>query len=129
MYKSSLSGGTMRHSVKAWITFCALLAAAAPIAACGGDDDGGGGGVDCTSTPVPTFSQVSAFSQVCTECHSTENVDDERNGAPLGINFDDITSAREHAAHAAEEVEEGHMPPPGSGLSITDEQREQIVRW
>ena len=116
----------MRRSLKAWLTFSGLFAVALPLTACGGDDEGGSS-VDCTSG-VPAFAEVSAFS-VCTNCHSSDKSGADRKNAPTEVNFDVYESAAEHAHHAAEAVEAGHMPPRGSGFSINDAQRDQLIHW
>lgn len=118
----------MQHSMR-WVT-CLLLIAA--VAACGSEDEDEESSdlpeVDC-SGDVPAFDEVSAFSDVCTNCHSTELSGDDRNGAPSGINWDDYDSASANAEHGAEEVFEGEMPPEGSGDTLTNAQKEQLYLW
>jgi uncharacterized membrane protein len=101
-----------------------ILSVALACAACG-DDDGSGGG-ECAD--APSFAQVSAF-QVCVNCHSSSRQDAARNGAPSSINFDTYEAASENALRAAHEVEEGDMPPPLSGFSVTSEQRATLEKW
>ncbi|HEY6724704.1 MAG TPA: hypothetical protein VI197_11770 [Polyangiaceae bacterium] len=114
-----------------WVT-CLLLAAA--LAACGSEDDNQDEDpkdlpeVDCSET-VPTFDEVSAFSDVCTNCHSTGLSGEDRNGAPSRINWDDYQSAQANAEDGAEEVFEGDMPPPGSGLTLSNAQKQELYLW
>ena len=118
----------MQHSMR-WVT-CLLLVAA--LAACGSEDEEDEGAdlpeVDC-SGDVPAFDEVTAFSQVCADCHSTTLSGDDRNGAPSTINWDDYDSAKANAEHGAEEVFEGEMPPEGSGATLTEAQKEEIYLW
>ncbi|HEU5075357.1 MAG TPA: hypothetical protein VFU02_14300, partial [Polyangiaceae bacterium] len=72
----------MQHSMR-WVASLGLVAA---LAACGSEDEEEETGedlpeVDC-SGEVPTFEQVSAFSEVCVGCHSTSLSGTDRNGAP-----------------------------------------------
>jgi hypothetical protein len=117
----------MQHSMR-WVASLCLVAA---LAACGSEDEDEEGDalpeVDC-SGEVPTFDEVSAFSDVCTDCHSTELSGAARNGAPSSINWDDYDSARANAEHGAEEVFEGEMPPEGAG-ELTNAQKEQLYQW
>lgn len=121
----------MQHSMR-WLA-CLFLASA--LAACGGEDDDNDGDnnddlpqVDC-SGDIPAFDEVTAFSEVCTNCHSTGLSGTERNGAPANINWDDYDSAQVHAEDGAEEVFDNDMPPPGSGHTLTNAQKEQLYRW
>jgi hypothetical protein len=83
---------------------------------------------ECTGT-VPTFGQVTAFSAVCTNCHSSTKTGAARNGAPDEDNWDVYATAKAEAAEIAEEVEEGAMPPPDSGFALTAAQKEQLLLW
>lgn len=119
--------GSMRRSMR-WATSLLLVAA---LTACGSDDEGEEESlpeVDCSGA-IPTFDQVTAFSEACTNCHSTSLSGADRHGAPTDINWDDYDSAKANAEHGAEEVFEGEMPPEGSGETITDAQKEQLYLW
>ena len=94
-----------------------VLFAGAMAVGCESDDDnetsnqgGQGNSIDCDSGEVPTFASLD-FS-ACTGCHSSERSAAARNGAPSDINFDVYETAKTHASHAVEEIEEGKMPPP-----------------
>jgi len=83
---------------------------------------------DCDGT-VPAFEDVSAFDK-CVTCHdSTKTTAATRMAAPQGINFDSESAALEHAAKAAEEVEENKMPPVGSGVTISASEKEELIKW
>ena len=116
----------MQRSMR-WITCLALVAA---LAACSSEDEEEGEDlpeVDCNGD-VPTFGEVTAFSQVCANCHSTTKTGDARNGAPADINWDDYDSAKANAMHGVEEVSEGEMPPDGAG-ELTEAQKDDLYTW
>jgi uncharacterized membrane protein len=103
------------------------LAFLAGAAACGGGDELPE--VDCTMPAVPTFAQVTAFTTSCGNCHSSELVGAARNGAPTGIDYDTYDSAVRFAEKAAEEVNEGAMPPGGAATALTAMEKETLFRW
>jgi uncharacterized membrane protein len=108
--------------MRMWWMMSALVLTAI---ACSDDDEPAD---ECSGT-IPTFSQVTALSAVCTNCHSSTKTGDARNGAPDEDNWDVYATARAEAAEIAEEVEEGAMPPPGSGFTLTAAQKEQLLLW
>jgi len=117
----------MPHSIR-WLT-CILLVGA--LAACSSEDEEEEEElpeVDCSAT-IPSFDQVTAFSQVCTNCHSTTLSGEDRNGAPAAINWDDYASAKAHAEEGAHEVFEGEMPPEDSGETLTADQKDDLYLW
>jgi uncharacterized membrane protein len=118
---------TMQHSMRWAVSLCLVAA----LAACGSEDEEEAGAelpeVDC-SGDVPTFDEVTAFSAVCTDCHSTSLSGDDRNGAPARVNWDDYESARANAEDGAEAVFDGEMPPAGAG-ELTSVQKEELYRW
>jgi cytochrome c5 len=86
--------------------------------------------INCSTVQtVPKFSQVLAFQQVCTNCHVSTKTGAARNGAPADINFDQYASAMAHAEQASIEVNVGAMPPEGSNLSLTAEQKTTLYDW
>jgi mono/diheme cytochrome c family protein len=101
-----------------WATVGMCMLVGAAVAGCESDDNGGDAGnsggqgntIDCDSGAVPTFASLD-FS-TCTGCHSSERSGAARTGAPSDINFDVYATAKTHASHAVEEIEEGEMPPP-----------------
>ena len=117
----------MKHSIR-WLT-CVLFAAT--LVACSSEDEDAEEElpeVDC-SAEVPSFGEVSAFSEVCTNCHSTTKSGDARNGAPDDIDWDDYDSAKANAEEGAHEVFEGEMPPEGSSEMLTAAQKEELYLW
>lgn len=102
------------------------------IAACsGGDDDDDTTSpppsVDCSTTTVPTFSEVTIWPK-CTSCHASTLTGGERAGAPPGIDYDVYASAKQYAELGMEEVEEGAMPLPGAPTA-TDEEKASFYAW
>ena len=129
----------------AWLVM--LLAASFFVPACGDDSsddtdsaseegehehDGGNEPdlpeVDCDAEEVPAFADVAALDK-CTTCHSSDLSGGERMGAPAGFNWDEYDAAREHAEHIAHEVFEGEMPPPDSGITLTNAEEQELYLW
>ena len=111
------------------------IALAATLNACGGDDDDEPAAsnedlpeVDCDDGPVVEYEDVSAFDK-CVVCHDSSKTGDERAKAEVGVDFDTEELAKDSAEHAAEEVFEGEMPPEGSGITLTDDEKETLYRW
>jgi uncharacterized membrane protein len=106
-----------------------LMISMAFAVACGGSDDEDEEeelpDVDC-SQPVPAFVDVSAF-DVCTDCHSSALTGDERQLAPVGMDFDTLEGAADEAEEIAEEVHEGKMPP--APYTLTEAQKQELYRW
>jgi hypothetical protein len=84
--------------------------------------------VDCDDGVVVEYEDVSAFDK-CVTCHDSSKSGDARAEAPDDVNFDTAAAAEKSAVKAAEEVNEGAMPPPGSGITITAAQKEDLYRW
>jgi uncharacterized membrane protein len=83
--------------------------------------------VDCNGTP-PTFAEVTAFTK-CTTCHSSAKTGAQRVNAPADVNFDTEAAANGKAEEAASEVNKGDMPPRGSGITLTDTEKQQLYAW
>lgn len=96
------------------------------LGACGGDDEELPT-VDCTGT-VPKYDDVAAFDK-CVTCHSSELSGSARKDAPADVNFDTESAARKNAEKAAEEVNGGAMPPPSSGIKLTNEEKDDLYKW
>lgn len=105
----------------------ALLLLVAWLPACAPDEDDTGPDVDCDAA-VPRFSEISGWAR-CTGCH-TASVDDPvlRGGAPVGVDFDELSAAREWAAAAMDEVFAGSMPP-ATEPQPTAAEKQQIYAW
>lgn len=83
--------------------------------------------VDCNGTP-PSYEQVTALTK-CTTCHSSSKSGAQRAKAPTDVNFDTQAAAEAHAEEAASEVNKGDMPPRGSGITLTDAEKQQLYDW
>lgn len=95
---------------------------------CGTDDaDAGLPEVDC-STQAVGYGEVAAF-QKCVTCHSSNLQGAARKGAEGAVNFDTYEAAKPIAQEAAHKVQDGEMPPPASGVTLTDGEKEQLYRW
>lgn len=111
-----------------WIGACCVMSALA----CGSDDDDAGGTADEQSpagecADAPSFDEVTAFSEVCTNCHDSSLALADRNFAPLGWDFDKYEVASMKAEDIQNAVEEGYMPPPG--YTLTEAQKAQLLQW
>jgi len=82
---------------------------------------------DCAGD-IPTFEQVGAFDK-CANCHASTKLGADRQGAPPSVNFDSATAAGAYGEAAVSLVRAGVMPPPTSGLSLTQAEKEQVYEW
>lgn len=74
------------------------------------------------------------FGAYCTICHSSTLKGRDRNGAPVGYNWDQIESVREHSAEidevaAAGPAEVNDFMPPGQYPAPTVEERLDLGEW
>lgn len=99
-----------------------LAIAGLTLAACGEDLPS----VDCTTTPVPTYAQVNAFTVSCNTCHASTLSGAARFGAPPGVDYDTYAVAKIHAEDAALEVFAGRMPETGA---LPDGDADVLYRW
>ena len=83
--------------------------------------------VDC-ATAVPRFSDVTAFHK-CTPCHASTLVGTARNNAPAAINFDTYLSAETSGSMAMNQVNEGAMPPPYTGVALSEDEKQTLYKW
>lgn len=83
--------------------------------------------VDCDGD-IPTYDEVAAIA-VCTNCHHSELMGDDRNEAPEEDNFDTYAGASREPEELAEQVYEGEMPPEDSGFTLSDDDAEQLYLW
>lgn len=115
--------------MRVWMMLSIVCLASTLAFGCGGDDEHEElPEVDCGMGDVPTYDEVEAFA-VCGNCHNSALSGDGRAGAPEDDNFDTWEGAEEEATEIAEEVFEGKMPPPDSGLTLTDAQKDQLYKW
>jgi uncharacterized membrane protein len=82
------------------------------------EEDGGG---------APAWADVEpVFSANCTKCHSSTKQGADRNGAPVGVNFDSYEGAAGKAALIDGNVQAGVMPPAGP---LPDDEKALIHAW
>ena len=124
----TVSGTNLEVNVRTWLIGAFLLAATA-LGGCGDDGDEGDElpDVDCSGT-IPKYEDVAALDK-CTTCHSSELSGDARKSAALDVNFDTKAAAEAKAEKAAEEVNEGAMPPSGSGVTLSAAEKEDLYKW
>jgi uncharacterized membrane protein len=86
------------------------------------------------ATPTPSGASVTYESdiqlfldRVCVRCHDSRKSLFERNGAPLGVDFDTYEGAVRNAVRANARIQEDTMPP-GGGV-VTDEERQEFQQW
>ena len=114
-----------------------LLGALAFAAACGrgkgASADGGWASLEarpCPSGSILTYQDFGQpfFRDWCTGCHSADLAAQDRQGAPVGIDFDSLAGIRTHLddiwSHAADQ--NALMPPVGSPSS---EDRAWLGDW
>jgi hypothetical protein len=92
------------------------------------DKEGGVPEIECPDD-VPGFAEVTAFEEVCTQCHDSSLSKEERRNAPAHLNFDDYDTAKANAEPIAAEVYWGKMPPSGVDLALTIEQEDDLLAW
>lgn len=109
------------------------------LAGCGDDD--GDGPAECPALTEPqaqpgdpidgdTYATFAAplFQDFCTRCHSSFRTGDQRNGAPIGLNWDDEASVRANLVVIRNAVGvQNFMPLNAPFLSCAERQR--LVRW
>lgn len=77
---------------------------------------------------APGYADVEIF-DTCTMCHASTLVGPARNGALETVNFDTYDAAMMSASRGLERVQAGAMPPPGSGLTVTADETDQLAQW
>lgn len=100
-----------------------------------GDDTAGGDWASLQKRPCPegsflTFENFGAIHMLnyCTGCHASGLPADQRQGAPIGIDFDGLDDVRRHAERiwARAGDANGTMPPAGAA---PDEERALLGEW
>lgn len=112
-------------------TLLAVLALALPACDDGddaADEESSAGGPDCDGDDAPGYADVDIFA-TCTMCHSSTLMGAARNGALVTVNFDTYAAAKASAAKALDRVGAGAMPPPGSGRTVTESEKDELERW
>ena len=109
--------------------FGVVVIAALMAWGCGGDEEGPElPDVDCEMGEIPTYDEVDAF-DTCTVCHSSDLMGSARNEAPEEYNFDTYAGAMHEPEEVAHEVFEGAMPPPDSGLMLSEAEKQELYKW
>jgi uncharacterized membrane protein len=83
--------------------------------------------VDC-SGEIPSYEQVTALTK-CSECHASTLSGSARRNAPTNVNYDTEAAAKASGTKAASEVNGGSMPPDNSGITLTDDEKQQLYKW
>lgn len=109
----------MTLQLRAWFVVSML----AIVAACGNELPD----VQCTGD-IPAFDDVAALKK-CATCHSSKLSGKARRDAPSDVNFDTKSAAEAKAEDAAEEVNGGDMPPSGSGITLTESEKQDLYKW
>jgi uncharacterized membrane protein len=105
--------------------------------ACGDAEEGGTSGLETGASCDPTITYegfVQPFvEQYCTRCHSSTLSAEQRNGAPLGHDFDSRAGIDAVLLHFEQQAAGGPkgvndaMPPNGAKPSVKE--REQLGAW
>ena len=66
--------------------------------------------------------------RLCLPCHDSALPVDRRNGAPVGLDFDDFARIQPNAAAFADAMTSGRMPPQGQGVA-TPAERSTVSQW
>jgi len=126
--------------LRALVVLCAI--GSAGLAGCGGDDGDDGELVNgCPTHRAPlaepgdpidgdtyaTFAQP-LFTTYCVRCHSTTRTGADRNGAPVGYNWDDEAAVRAHRSEMRNAIGVSNFMPLTPPNPTCDE-RARLVRW
>lgn len=102
------------------------------MAACGGDPVGEDTGSTCPPTDPPTYANFGQafFTTYCLECHSQAKLGDDRQGAPVTIDFDTRSLVRENTSRIDKQAafgpnamnrlmpNDGHDPVPSDAERV-----------
>lgn len=105
--------------------FALAAVVAGMIGGCG-EQRGGPPEIHCSSADVPSFREMTIW-ETCNQCHSTALAEDERDEAPMGVDFDEYTTAAHYAREAQEWVYFDLMPP--GDLGVPDEEKQALYAW
>jgi uncharacterized membrane protein len=107
------------------------------LAACAGDPQGEDTGSTCPPVDPPTYANFGqAFMQTyCLDCHSQTKLGDDRNGAPVTIDFDTRSLVRENTSKIDKQAAFGPtannrlMPESGHDPVPTDAERVRLGEY
>ena len=99
------------------------------LAACG--DDGGDGDVlDCESSTLSYDNFGSQFmTNFCLDCHASTVTGGARNGAPVAVNFDDLSLVQAQAGRIKARVNASSLPPPSFPAAPSATERSDLTEW
>jgi len=103
-----------------------VLLTALLLAGCGSKLDPVQNGPADASGPISWCDIEPIVSNVCAQCHSSTRQGDDRNGAPVSVNFDSYQDMLDNLDRANTNIQAGTMPPDDVGL--TEHQR-NLFRW
>src|SRR5687767_6921570 len=86
-----------------------------------GGTAGQGGNPYCDGSPSP----FQILQTKCTSCHANP----PRNNAPADTNFTDLNVVRAKALRIAARVSGGTMPPPGTSVVPSSQERQILADW
>jgi uncharacterized membrane protein len=111
-----------------WLGFLFALVVATGCGSSNSDGTDGNSTNDC-SGDVPTYDKVAIFDK-CKMCHSSQlQGSAARRGSPPTINFDTEAGADTAAREAESEVKTADMPPTGSGVIVTNAEKQALYTW
>lgn len=107
------------------------------VAACAGEPEGQDTGSTCPTVDPPTYASFGqAFMQTyCLDCHSQGKLGDDRQGAPVSIDFDTRALVRENTSRIDKQAAFGPnaknraMPEAGHDPIPTDEERVRLGQY
>jgi hypothetical protein len=102
---------------RVWGTCAIIGAVLAGAPGCGDSGDDAPESVDCDRQPPLNWGNFGKgfFSLHCTSCHSSENSDVQRSGAPIGLDFDTYSEVVREVSRIeiAAIGDDAAMPPSG----------------
>ncbi len=99
-----------------------------PVGATDAGMDGQADGQNQSDDDAVSYSKqiASLLNTHCVSCHATTNSGAQRNGAPIGVDFDTYDSAKASAQRANTRIQAGTMPPAGP---LSDEEKALFQSW
>lgn len=110
-----------------WVVAIQMSAVSCGGGGSGSQGDGDLPNIECPD-PVPTFSELTAFPK-CVTCHDSKKLGAARKKALLGWDFDTYDGAQMRAEKIAEWVFKGYMPPDDSGITLTEQEEQDLYAW
>ncbi len=106
------------------------LALCSLLTACGDDGGGGGNTVDCAQSTLTYDNFGSQFmDSYCLGCHSTSVSGGARGGAPVAVNFDELTQIQTQKGRIKARVNAKTMPPATANASPSQAEIDDLVEW